>query len=52
MVMFQNKFFDMSQVKFGTIILYIVFLFASLWIFGRLRDMVDYLLLKLDKDYK
>ena len=50
-VMFQSDFFDLSQVTFNTILLYIVFMFASMWIFERLNAITDFVLKKLDKDY-
>ena len=50
-VMFQYDFFDMSQVNFGTILLYIVFAICSVWIFDKLNRGVEFLLRKLDKHY-
>ena len=50
-VMFQSDFFDLSQVTFDTILLYVVFIFASMWIFDRLNALTEWLLKKLDKDY-
>ena len=50
-VMFQSDFFDLSQVTFDTILLYIVFVFASMWIFDRLNAITNWILKKLDKDY-
>ena len=50
-VMFQSSFFDLSQVTFDTILLYIVFMFASMWIFDKLNVITEWLLRKLDKDY-
>ncbi len=50
-VMFQNDFFDLSQVNFNTILLYIVFAICSIWIFDKLNRGIDFLLQKLDKDY-
>lgn len=50
-VMFHSDFFDLSQVNFNTILLYIVFAFASMWIFDKLNIGVDFLLRKFDKDY-
>ena len=50
-VMFQSDFFDLSQVTFDTIILYIVFMFASMWIFDKLNVITEIILKKLDKEY-
>ena len=50
-VMFQSDFFDLSQVNFNTLLLYIVFAICSVWIFDKLNKGVDFLLRKLDKDY-
>ena len=50
-VMFQSDFFDLSQVTFDTVLLYIVFVFASMWIFDRLNAITEWILTKLDKDY-
>ena len=50
-VMFQSEFFDLSQVNFNTLLLYIVFAICSVWIFDKLNNGVDFLLRKLDKDY-
>ena len=49
--MFQSEFFDLSQVNFNTLLLYIVFAICSVWIFDKLNKGVDFLLRKLDKDY-
>jgi len=46
-VMFQNDFFDMSQVRFDTVLLYIVFAICSVWIFGKLNSCVNLLLSKI-----
>ena len=51
-VIFQNEFFDLSQVNFNTIILYIVFAFSSMWVFDKLNRIIDFILKKLDKTYK
>ena len=51
-VMFQYEFFDLSQVNFNTIILYIVFAFSSMWVFDKLNRGLDFLLKKLDKTYE
>ena len=51
-VMFQNNFFDLSQITFNTILLYIVFAICSIWIFDKLNKGIDILLKKLDKDYE
>lgn len=50
-VMFQNDFFDLSQITFNTILLYIVFAICSIWIFDKLNRGIDFILKKLDKDY-
>ena len=50
-VMFQSNFFDLSQVTFNTILLYIVFAICSVWIFDKLNRFIDILLKKLDKSY-
>lgn len=50
-VVFQYDFFDLSQINFNTILLYIVFVICSVWIFDKLNRGVDFLLHKLDKDY-
>jgi len=50
-VMFQSDFFDLSQVSFNTILLYIVFMFASMWIFDKLNVITEWCLKKLDSDY-
>ena len=50
-VMFQSDFFDLSQVNFDTILLYIVFMFASMWIFDKLNVITEWCLKKLDYDY-
>ena len=51
-VMFQSAFFDLSQISFNTIILYIVFAICSIWIFDKLNRLVDMLLKRFDKDYE
>lgn len=51
-VVFQNEFFDLSQVNFNTIILYIVFAFSSMWVFDKLNRITDFILKKLDKTYE
>ena len=50
-VMFQSDFFDLSQITFNTVLLYIVFVFASMWIFDKLNIITNSVLKKLDKDY-
>ena len=50
-VIFQSDFFDLSQVTFDTVLLYIVFIFASMWIFDKLNAITEWILTKLDKDY-
>jgi len=51
-VMFQSDFFDLSQVSFNTVLLYIVFAICSIWIFDKLNRGIDFVLKKLDKDYE
>lgn len=51
-VMFQSSFFDLSQINFDTVILYIVFAICSVWIFDKLNRITDKILKKLDKDYE
>lgn len=51
-VMFQSDFFDLSQVSFNTVLLYIVFGICSIWIFDKLNRFIDMLLKKFDKDYE
>jgi cation-transporting ATPase E len=51
-VMYQSDFFDLSQVNFGTIILYIVFGICSMWIFDKLNRLVDLILKRLDSSYE
>ena len=46
-VMFQNDFFDMSQVSFNTVLLYIVFAICSIWIFDKLNSVINLFLSKL-----
>ena len=46
-VIFQNEFFDMSQVSFNTMLLYIVFAICSVWIFDKLNNFVSILLKKM-----
>ena len=51
-VMFQSDFFDLSQVNFNTVILYIVFAICSMWIFDKLNKIIDIILKKLDSEYE
>ena len=51
-VMFQSDFFDLSQVNFNTLLLYIVFGICSIWIFDKLNSFIDKVLKKLDHDYE
>ena len=50
-IMFQSSFFDLSQITFDTVLLYIVFVFASMWIFDKLNAITEWILKKLDRDY-
>lgn len=51
-VMFQSDFFDLSQVSFNTVLLYIVFGICSMWIFDKLNRIVDKILKKFDDSYE
>ena len=51
-VMFQSAFFDLSQVSFNTIILYIVFAICSIWIFDKLNRFMDMVLKRFDSSYE
>ena len=51
-VMFQSVFFDLSQVSFNTVLLYIVFGICSIWIFDKLNRAVDLILKRLDSSYE
>ena len=51
-VMFQSDFFDLSQVSFNTVLLYIVFGICSMWIFDKLNRVVDKILKKFDDSYE
>ena len=51
-VMFQSVFFDLSQVSFNTVLLYIVFGICSIWIFDKLNRFTDIILKKLDDSYE
>ena len=51
-VMFQSDFFDLSQITFNTVLLYIVFAICSIWIFDKLNRVIDFILKKLDKEYE
>lgn len=51
-VMFQSDFFDLSQVSFNTLLLYIVFAICSIWIFDKLNRLVDMVLKRLDDSYE
>lgn len=51
-VMFQNDFFDLSQVSFNTMLLYIVFGICSMWIFDKLNRITDRVLKRLDDSYE
>lgn len=50
-VMFQYSFFDMSQVTFNTVLLYILFAICSVYIFNKLNVLVDYILKRKEKNY-
>ena len=51
-VMFQSDFFDLSQVSFKTVLLYIVFGICSIWIFDKLNRITDRLLKRFDDSYQ
>ena len=51
-VMFQSDFFDLSQVSFKTVLLYIVFGICSIWIFDKLNKITDRLLKRFDDSYE
>ena len=51
-VMFQSDFFDLSQVSFNTMLLYIVFGICSMWIFDKLNRIVDKILKRFDDSYE
>ena len=46
-IMFQSEFFDLSQISYGTIILYIVFAFASMWIFDKLNTLTEFIIKRI-----
>lgn len=48
-VMFLYQFFDISQINFNTIILYIVFYICSIWIFEKLNFIVSKIINRFDK---
>ena len=50
-VMFLYSFFDMSQVNFDTVLLYIVFAICSVWIFDKLNNGTTFVLKRIDKDF-
>ncbi len=52
MLLFQFKFFDLSQVNSGTMLLYVVFAICSVYIFDKLNLIVDFIINKFDDDYK
>lgn len=51
-VMFQSDFFDLSQVNFNTILLYIVFSICSIWIFGKLNLGTELVLKWFDRKWE
>ncbi len=51
-IMFQSEFFDLSQISYGTIILYIVFAFASMWIFDKLNTLTEFIIKRIDNTYE
>ena len=49
-LIFWYDFFDLSQITFNTILLYILFAIASVHIFDRLSTFVKYIVGKFDKE--
>lgn len=49
-IFFCYDFFDLSQINFNTIILYIVFGFCSIYVFDKLNKIVTYLSAKIQKN--
>lgn len=49
-LIFWYDFFDLSQITFNTILLYILFAIASVHIFDRLNTFVKYIVGKFDKE--
>jgi cation-transporting ATPase E len=50
-IMFQYDFFDLHQVTFKTILLYIVFYICSIHIFDKLNNLIGKLLNKIEEKY-
>lgn len=49
-LMFQFDFFDLSEITFNTILLYIVFYICSIYIFDKLNNLVMFVVKKINKD--
>ncbi len=49
-IMFWYDFFDLSQINFNTILLYIVFGICSIYIFDKLNSLMSIIMKKLDKN--
>ena len=47
--MFRYDFFDLSQINFNTILLYIVFGICSIYIFDKLNSLMTIIMKKVDK---
>ena len=48
-IMFWYDFFDLSQINFNTILLYIVFGICSIYIFDKLNSLMTIIMKKVDK---
>ena len=48
-IMFWYDFFDLSQINFNTILLYIVFGICSIYIFDKLNNLMTIIMKKVDK---
>lgn len=49
-LMFWYSFFDLSQITFNTILLYILFAIASVHVFDRLNSLTKFIVKKIDKE--
>ena len=49
-LMFWYSFFDLSQITFNTILLYILFAIASVHVFDRLNSLTRFIVKKIDKE--
>jgi cation-transporting ATPase E len=50
-IMFQYDFFDLNQINFKTILLYIVFYICSIHIFDKLNNLIGKILDKVEEKY-